>query len=202
MIDSKFILASGSPARADLLSACGLRFKQVVSGITEPAPMRGEPLRRYLTRLARLKAMSVATKFPCHMILAADTAICLSTRPVEGQALKIIGKPGSYSRAERMLKQLAGKEHVIGSGICLVVPEGHAGCGIFSDCGIARVRIRELSLNEIRQYVKRVSPLQYAGAYAVQGEGMAIISMIRGDPTVVAGLPMEKTLKLLRRTRF
>ncbi|MCA1808302.1 MAG: nucleoside triphosphate pyrophosphatase [Kiritimatiellia bacterium] len=192
------ILASASPARAALLRAAGLRFRVVPSAAAEPPPAPGEALRTYLIRLARLKAQVVAARYPQAVVLAADTALCLPpARPPAKTRLQIIGKPGNQPRARRMLRQLAGKEHLLGTGLCIMV-----GGQARTACDMARVRLRELTPIEIEEYLRRAQPWHCAGAYALQGAGASIVSRIHGDPTTIIGLPLEKTLRLLHSVAY
>lgn len=198
------ILASASEARTELLAAAGFSFKRVRPEVKEPAPDQGESLQRYVIRLARLKAEAIAASRSYACVLAADTALCLPpTRPTRGR-LRVIGKPEGENNddraaaAGRMLTKLAGREHCICTGICLIAP-GKTGCRWRTRTGsvTARVRLRLLTTDEIREYVRRTRPWHCAGAYALQGAGAAIIADIRGDPTTIIGLPMVLTTKIL-----
>jgi septum formation protein len=60
------------------------------------------------------------------------------------------------------------------------------------------VTFRSLSRAEIDAYLKRVNPLDKAGAYAAQESANLIIEQIHGSYTNVVGLPMELVRPLLR----
>jgi septum formation protein len=62
-----------------------------------------------------------------------------------------------------------------------------------------RVRFRPLSRTECEEYVATGEPLDKAGAYGIQGFGSAIVQSIDGDYFAVMGLPVVRTLDLLRR---
>jgi septum formation protein len=49
-----------------------------------------------------------------------------------------------------------------------------------------------LTKKQIRDYLKKVHPLDKAGAYAIQEGGEKIISEISGSFSNVVGLPLEK----------
>ena len=55
-----------------------------------------------------------------------------------------------------------------------------------------RVRFRELSASQIKAYLKVVSVLDKAGAYAVQEKGEWIVEAVHGSLTNVVGLPVER----------
>ena len=197
-MSTAFILASNSTARADLLRVLDYNFTVVPANIVEPSPLPDETPKRYLTRLARLKAASVAAQRSRAMVLAADTALWFPTPKTKGSVLSFIGKPGNAAAAMLMLQELAGKEHIVGTGVCLIAPaRARRKQRVFCAFAQARVRLRALTTNEIRAYLRRAKPWQCAGAYALQGAGSAIIAHIHGDPSVIIGLPLSAVSRLL-----
>jgi len=189
------ILASASPARAQLLSACGHVFRQQASGAPEPRRRRGQSVRRYVLALARRKAEAAAKMHPGAFVLGADTVAHIGPR--------ILGKAGSAALAMGTLSRLAGKTHRICTGVCVIAPLGSSGKRrILAGVDEAAVTIRRLSDAERRAYIRAIEPFNCAGAYALQGGGAAIIRCLRGDPSTVVGLPMELVSRLLRRAGY
>ena len=189
------VLASRSKARAALLRGAGYRFAQVVSNIPEPAPNPGATLGAYVRRLARIKAMAVAKRFPESWVIGADTALLLETR--------IIGKPRDCRDAVNMLRALAGRTHRICSAVCIVAPRDRTGRrAVRTRVDTARVTLRNWPVVRLRAHVAATRPIHWAGAYAVQHPAScAIVERIRGDLATVIGLPMEKLERLLAHTR-
>jgi septum formation protein len=185
------ILASRSKARAALLRGAGYRFKQVVSDIPEPPPAPGAALGAYVRRLARLKAMAVARRFPDAWIIGADTALVLEAR--------IIGKPRDHRAAVSMLRALGGRTHRICSAVCVVAPTDRSGRRTTRTAvDTARVTLRHWPDVRLRAHVATTRPVHWAGAYAVQDPvSCAIVERIRGDLATVIGLPMKKLERLL-----
>ncbi|HEX8638302.1 MAG TPA: Maf family protein, partial [Pyrinomonadaceae bacterium] len=101
MINGKFaklnlpnlILASGSPRRAEILTAVGWNFTKNVADVDE-SEIAGETPEDYVQRLAREKAEAVAAKYENALVLGADTTVV-----VENQ---ILGKPIDLTDARRM----------------------------------------------------------------------------------------------------
>ena len=60
------------------------------------------------------------------------------------------------------------------------------------------MRFHRLSKDKIDNYLAKINPLDKAGAYAAQGFGAEIIAEIQGSFTNVVGLPMEKTVCVLK----
>jgi septum formation protein len=57
--------------------------------------------------------------------------------------------------------------------------------------------MRPATTEELRAYVASGEPLDKAGAYAIQGDGRALIAKVDGSESNVVGLPLEETLALL-----
>src|SRR5438270_13095381 len=108
---SRLILASGSPARRQLLSRAGYRFDVLPANIDEPSGADFTDPRTLVERTAWLKAAAVAPRVADGLILAADTVGWL-----RGQA---IGKPADEADARRIIRTLSGTEHELWTGVCL-----------------------------------------------------------------------------------
>lgn len=183
----KLVLASGSPRRRELLRSVGLEFEVVVSSIEEQArPQEAAP--DYVMRLAADKAADVAARRPQDWVIAADTIVCL-----DGQILE---KPRDREDAIRILGALAGKQHVVYTGLTLYNSE--AG---YCDVRVSttKVQMASLSRNEIEWYVDTGEPMDKAGAYAVQGIGAMLVECIEGNYTNVVGLPLSVLFDMMRK---
>jgi septum formation protein len=178
------VLASGSPRRKKLLEEAGVCFTVVVPNVDEFWP-DSDPVQA--VELAVCKARSVAKfRLTGEVVLAADTIVRLRGR--------VLGKPRDEGQARSMLAALSGAEHTVTTGVAaMLAPDGNP-LTVRVD---SRVRIRPLTLEEIDAYVATGSPLDKAGAYAVQDERWNLVERVEGSVTNVIGLPMEETLKLL-----
>jgi len=177
------ILASGSPRRRDLLDALGLAFRVRPVDVDE-TPHAGEGPRAYVRRLAEEKA--AAQVEPAELVLAADTSVIL-----DGE---ILGKPTDEADARTMLGRLAGREHLVLTGVAL----HHAGAGVRTHIEESRVRIAALTPEEITWYVATGETMDKAGGYAVQGLGAMFVESIHGDYTNVVGLPLPATYRMFK----
>lgn len=183
----KLILASASPRRRELLASIGLDFDVRPSDVPE-IHQEGEAPEEYVARLSREKAQAVAKRNPSRWIIAADTTVMIGERLLE--------KPADAADAARMLGMIAGKTHIVYTGVTLE----HAG-NDYSETRVAEseVRMLPLSENDIAWYVATGEPLDKAGAYAVQGRGAMFIDSIHGSYTNVVGLPLATLFEMLRR---
>lgn len=181
--DHAIVLASASPRRASILGALGVDFRVVVSSVEETL-LASEMPAPAAERLARLKALDVA-RTVSEPIVAADTLVT-----IEGE---ILGKPSGADDASRMLRRLAGREHAVVTGIC-VVRDGVARSAVDT----TRVRFAEMTEDEIRWYVETGEPMDKAGAYHIDGRGALFIASVSGSPSNVAGLPVRLLYSLAR----
>ncbi len=184
------VLASGSPRRRDLLDALGLAFTVRPADLDE-TPHSGETPRAYVERLAQEKATARAE--PGELVLAADTSVIL-----DGE---ILGKPEDEADGRRLLGLLAGREHVVLSGVALHLPDPEgSGAGGTTRTHVeeSRVRIAALTPEEIAWYVATGETMDKAGGYAIQGLGAMYVESVHGDYTNVVGLPLPATYRLFR----
>jgi septum formation protein len=181
---SELVLASGSPRRHELLEMLGIPHRVVVPALDETRGP-GEPPDAYVIRLARAKAVAVATKEHA-LVLGADTTVVLG-----GQ---IFGKPETRDDAAAMLARLAGRTHQVFTAVALA-----QGPRVEHALDVTDVTFRPLDRRQIEAYVDTGEPMDKAGAYAVQGRGAVLIEGIRGDFFGVMGLPVRLVADLLAR---
>lgn len=183
------ILASGSPRRAEILTAVGWKFEKEVADIDE-TEFLGEKPEDYVRRLAKTKAETVAVNHENALVLGADTIVVIDE--------KIIGKPKDFDDARRMIKMLSGNWHEVLTGVALVkVSEGNFETKI--DLQKTLVKFAEINAAEIEFLVEKGEPLDKAGAYAVQAQAALFIEEIAGDYWNVVGLPVNLVFRLLEK---
>jgi septum formation protein len=185
-VAARFILASGSPRRRDLLREAGYEF-EVLSPAVEEVAHDWLTIRELTTWNAARKAACVSTSVPESVVLAADTLVT-----VDGE---VLGKPADFADAFEMLRRLSGRSHEVWTAVRI----RHAASGPSESFHeISCVHFRALDDEAIWDYLAKIDPLDKAGAYAAQGHGSEIIERIDGSYTNVVGLPMEKTAEMLR----
>ena len=179
----EIVLASGSPRRSEILTSVGWKFTKDVPDVDE-SEIAGEAPEVYVERLARTKAEVIAAAHQAMPVLGADTTVVLN-----GQ---IIGKPVDLDDARRMLKMLSGNWHDVLTGVAVVADgETHSGVQRTS------VKFAAMSDAEIEYLVELGSPLDKAGAYAVQAQAALFIEGIEGDYWNVVGLPINLVYRLV-----
>ena len=136
---------------------------------------------------AGIKAGAVARRFPDAVVVGMDTLVALGRR--------VYGKPGSMARAREMLAELAGREHTVFTGVCLMQLRSRRR-RVFAE--MTRVKFRPLTSRDIDAYCAQANPLDIAGAYGIQEHGELIVESIHGSFSNVVGFPLERTQAELR----
>jgi septum formation protein len=177
------LLASRSPQRRAILEQLGIPF-EVVAPRYDEEPMEGVHAVEVVQSHAQAKARSVAEGAGDRPVLGVDTEVVLDGR--------IYGKPGDAADAEQMLDELGGRTHLVLSGLCLVTPGWEV-----VDQESTRVTFRPLTARDLATYVATREWEGRAGAYAIQGQGAALVDSVEGDYLNVVGLPASLLVRLL-----
>ena len=196
------ILASNSPRRRELLEKAGIRFTVHASEIPVDEnlddELRADPARA-ARELAKRKAGAVVQELlaidyqqrtPEIAVIGADTMVVLGA--------EIFGKPQSLSGGVGMLRKLSGKTHQVITGVAVYMVKTNEdgtvsiGKGAFSET--SDVTFKDLSEEDIVDYLHRGESYDKAGAYAIQGEGAKLIKGYEGDYNNIVGLPVDTLL--------
>jgi septum formation protein len=172
LTSTRLVLASASPRRRELLYGLRLDF-DVRSSAVDESVVGDELPEQHVVRLAQAKAMAAA--LPGELVLAADTVVVLDGC--------ILGKPSGPSEAKQMLQKLAGRTHLVYTGVALVERDRDA---LASGVDRSEVQIADLTAEEIAWYVSTGEPLDKAGSYAIQGLGALFVEAIAGNYTNAA----------------
>ena len=186
----RYILASKSPRRREILSNIGLVFDVVTadtdesSDITDPIALSEE--------LATRKAEAVRAALAARGELSDEDVIIASDTVVECGG-EILGKPADYNDAKRMIELLSGREHRVLSGICLIRAGeravGHSETFVYMD---------EVDEDDLLRYLDTPEAYDKAGAYGIQGYASRWISRIEGCYFGVVGMSVNTLDKLHR----
>ena len=179
----KFILASKSPRRREILADLGLEFEIITADTDESCDLT-DP-RAFVEELALRKGRAVADGLnEDTVVIASDTVVACGG--------KILGKPSDRADAARMLDMLSGSRHDVISGIALISKGKEA---VASE--VTHVIFDKLSDSDKEIYLNSDEPYDKAGAYAIQGLASMWIKGIEGDYFNVVGLPVKRLHDLL-----
>ena len=187
MNEPRFVLASASPRRRELLDLIGIQHTVDPADIDE-SMHAGELPPAHVERLAREKASKVAARHPDALVIAADTVVVLEGR--------VMGKPRTEDEACSMLSDLSGATHTVLTGMACMF-NGK----LESSVDDVSVTFRSLSRDEIRDYIATGEPMDKAGSYGIQGYGATIVRRIDGDYFAVMGLSLVRLVELMQKLR-
>ena len=187
------VLASASPRRKQLLEDAGVRFVVHASEVDEtlePDLLADPP--EACKKLAERKAGAVVQEVLAEdytgmaAVIGADTMVVC-----EGE---IFGKPVSLSDAKRMLRCLSGRTHEVLTAVSVwmvAAPEPeNISLGFRTFVDRSAVTFRELTDEEIVDYLRKGESFDKAGAYAVQGAGADLVARVDGAMDTVIGRPV------------
>ena len=183
----KYVLASNSPRRKELLAGLGIDFEvRVLSDIDESYPVT-LPVADIAEFIAAKKAEAYrATMGAEELIITDDTVVICGD--------EVMGKPADDADACRMLRQLSGRVHHVTTGVCLTTRQQQRRFSVTTE-----VTFKELSDEEISFYVSRYRPFDKAGAYGIQ-EWIGYIGCtgLNGSYYNVMGLPVQRIYQELQ----
>lgn len=134
--------------------------------------------------LAERKCDEVFSSHPGATVIGCDTIVVFEGR--------ILGKPKDEEDARATLKMLSGRRHYVITGVCV-----RRGDRTIVDCAKTEVRFNALSDEFIEEYVAGGSPMDKAGSYGIQDEG--IVKEYFGSYTNVVGMPIGLVKEMLER---
>lgn len=179
----RFILASASPRRKEILEKAGYSFEIIVSDADENIIEDLSP-EKTVEVLAERKALSVWESNRDSVVFGCDTVVA-----IDG---KILGKPTDDEDAFNMLKMLSGRTHTVSTGVCICSEDKTE---VFSNT--TQVEFYPLSDETIRSYIASGEGKDKAGSYGIQGYGCVLVKEIKGDYFSVMGLPVSQSSRVL-----
>lgn len=201
----KYILASASPRRKELLKQAGLDFEIRTSDkeeiitkeqpqdiVCELAQIKGQHVLQDLLKEDRNPTLPEAFTSDL-LLISADTIVVYQN--------KILGKPHNEEEAFQMLSMLSDKTHQVYTGVCLTYfNEGSWISETFFEA--TDVTFHPTSEAEIHSYIASGDPMDKAGAYGIQGPYAVHIRGIKGDYNNVVGLPIARLYQELKKRNF
>lgn len=189
----KYILASASPRRKELLTQAGIEF-EVYPSDTEEKITEEDPV-AVVTELAFQKADNVYKKLALSIeedftVIGADTVVVYRG--------EILGKPKDEGEAMDILSMLADRTHQVYTGVSLLSRrKSTLNIRNFYEC--TEVTFYPISREELKDYIATGDPMDKAGAYGIQGNFAIHIKKIHGDYNNVVGMPIARLYQELKK---
>lgn len=180
------ILASSSPYRKALLAKLELPFTCISPNIDE-TPQTKEHPKQLASRLAREKALAVASTHHNHLIIASDQVAA-----VQG---KLLGKPGNIENATTQLQLCSANTVTFYTSITLL---NTATDRLQLAVEPYTVTFRPLTATSIKSYLQKEQPFDCAGSFKMEGLGISLFEKLQGDdPNILIGLPLIQLVNML-----
>ena len=195
MTDHDLVLASTSAYRRALLSRLGLPFRAVAPACDEEQ-LKDPALtpRALADTLAEAKARSIADQQPQATVIGSDQVAALQI----GSSWQILGKPGTAERAVEQLSLMSGRSHLLITAM-VVIHQGR----VFRHTDQTRLTMRDLHRDQLARYVATDKPLDCAGAYKLEAQGIALFDRIASDDhSAITGLPLVALARILTECGF
>lgn len=196
----KIILASGSPRRKELLRTIVDDYEIIKSDFDETSLKENikEP-EKLVEELSLKKAEDVYSKiekideYKSCAIIAADTIVYFENN--------VLGKPVDEKNAFDILKKLQGNDNFVYTGMTVIIKDNN---DVKKETVVTKtiVTMKEMSDQEILDYIATKDPMDKAGAYAIQGIGSKNIKGYNGSYNSVVGLDTDKLAEILKKNNI
>lgn len=194
-MDLDVVLASASPRRRQLLSDAGVQFRVHAVDVDESLDfnLMSDPVEA-VKKLAERKARAAVEELVTPEYAGTLAVIGSDTMVVfRGE---IFGKPEDAADAERMLRALSGHGHDVHTAVSFWMVHASAGqdVGLFYRTFVdtTYVYFKELTDDQIADYIASGDPFDKAGAYGIQSGAAPFIDHIEGNLDTVIGLPVKR----------
>lgn len=190
----RFVLASGSASRRQILTNAGVLFEAVPADIDEDALKdamlrEGVPVAAVAGRLAEAKARDVANRHSDALVLGADQTLLFD----DG----LVSKCADLSAARALLKRLKGRTHQLVGGYVMA----RGGATVWRHEAVSTLTMRSFSDAFLDRYLAEEGEglLSAVGCYKLEGLGAQLFERVEGDYFAVLGLDLQPVLAELRR---
>ena len=170
----RFLLASASPTRLQVLRQAGLDPEVVVSGVDEDIEI-GDDIPAAALELACRKASAVARDNRDALVLGCDSIASLHGRP--------LNKPASRDEALAWGQAMRGARVGVSTGHCIV-----RGTDVASHVDTAWVQFGTPTDAELVRYVESGESDDAAGGFRLEGRAAAFIVGVDGHPGTIHGV--------------
>lgn len=186
MCNPPLILASSSIYRRELLERLQLPFT-VVSPDVDESPLAAELPEQTALRLAQAKARKVGQQHRHALIIGCDQVATLDNQQ--------LGKPLNHDNAVQQLRLMRGRTVHFHSALCLYNANTDIGQ---AEVVTIKVIFRDVSDQQIENYLRKEQPYHCAGSAKSEGLGIALIARMEGeDPNALIGLPLIRLVNML-----
>ncbi len=190
--DCKIILASTSSVRKKILEEVGLEFTVIAPTYDEDSEKKNLTLspEKLAVFLAKEKALSISGKFPDAVVIGSDQ-VC----EFEGEE---VSKSQNANQAISQLQKFNGKTHFQNNAVCVTRGDEI----IFQSFSRVKLKMRNLSEEEISSYVNEDKSWFCAGSYKYESLGKHLFEEIDGDYYSILGLAIQPLISFFHQKKI
>lgn len=186
----RIILASTSPRKSAIMNLAEIPDFEVLGSDKEEKKDMSLSLEDMSIDIAYQKAKVIFDNTQGdRAVIAADTLVIKDD--------DILGKPHNWENACAMLRKISGTTHDVYTSLCILIEDGGE-YKEYKELSKTKIEVKELSEDEIKDYVNKEEPFDKAGAYAIQSSFCKFIKRIDGDYMSVVGLPINRVYEILK----
>lgn len=138
-------------------------------------------------RLAEEKACRISDSTPGVLVIGSDQVAV-----IDGS---ILSKPGTHDNAVVQLRAVRGRCVEFLTAVCLI---NSTSGKRQTDCVTTEVYFRDLTDEQIENYLSREQPYECAGSFKSEQLGIALVEKMAGpDPSSIIGLPLIRLCEML-----
>lgn len=189
----RFILASASASRREILSAARIPFAAIASHIDEEAIKvralnNGAMPEALAAELAESKALHIGQSDPEALVLGADQLLACDG--------KVFSKAASLDEARETLKYFRGRKHQLVGALALA----HRDKIVWGHVETSELWVRDFSDAFLEEYLAAEGDaiLGSVGCYRIEAMGAQLFEKISGDQFAIRGLALFPLLAVLR----
>ena len=205
----RYILASASPRRKELLKKTGISFEIIPSSIEEriTKTIPSEIVMELAEQKARAVYESLLSSGSASLIAdVPESRLCgaedgdltlIGADTIVVYRGEILGKPADKSEAYDMLSLLSDRTHQVYTGVSLIIRK-HGKISVRTFYEKTDVTFYPIHKDDLHIYIESGDPLDKAGAYGIQGDFAIHVKEIKGDYNNVVGLPIGRLYQELQ----
>jgi septum formation protein len=173
------ILGSSSQFRKAQLSQLNVEFKTHSPEIEEESIKESTLSPQEISQeLSLQKAREVFKHYPSDVVIGADQVLAFNG--------EIFSKPGTEKNAIKQIQKLNGKTHELITSYAII-----SGKQEIVRTVISKMTMKNLTDEQIENYIKQDQPLHSCGAYKLETLGIALFEKIDcPDHSAIIGLPL------------
>ena len=182
------ILASGSKTRHQLMQATGLDVIVLPPALDESAlrdQNKGLDTATIAMLLSDAKGHKISNQEAEAYVISAD-----QVGEIDGQLLE---KAETAKDCIRQLMRLQGRKHTLFTATSLF----YKGKCLWHTVQKAHLTMRELRIDEIKQYIMDDKPEGSVGGYHYEKKGKALFSQVDGELETIVGFGVQRLLRFL-----